>query len=501
MYSLTRRVLALPLLLFFAAYLRAQAITIGTGGDYPTLEAAESVLGPGDTAILLDQIYQDGAQFLNNVAGSPAQPVVIMAQTAGQAIFRGGTEGIHLLDCNHVEINGLVFEQQTGNGLNADDAGDYSTPSTGIVIRNCLFRDLSGSGNRDFLKLSGVDSFLVENCRFENGLSGSGVDMVGCHQGTIRSCFFDNAGNSGIQAKGGTQFIRIERNFFQNHQQRALNLGGSTGLSFFRPPLSDPIQNAFEAADLEVFANIFYQDYAPVAYVGCTRVLVRNNTIVQPQNWVMRILQETTEPGFISCSDNDFSNNIVYLDGDLTEVNIGPNTAPETFSMGHNLWYNAQDNSWTPTLPVTETGSLIENPLFIDLVNLDFHLTPGSPAIGNGALFAGPAFDYDGVAFEIPPSMGAFEGDPAVSNSPLIDIPLISLFPNPTRDVLYIKGSFQLAQVQVYDVSGRMVLEKKLIGPDASISLHLLHPGRYWIRVQAASGKTFSPVMVAKRDE
>ena len=36
---------------------------------------------------------------------------------------RGGGNGVHLTDPEHVELRGLVFTGQTGNGLNVDDGG------------------------------------------------------------------------------------------------------------------------------------------------------------------------------------------------------------------------------------------------------------------------------------------------------------------------------------------------------------------------------------------
>lgn len=391
----------------------AQTITVGATGDYPNLEAAEAFITAGTTVLVQSQTFSDGTQFLNDLAGTAENPIIIQAQNEHQAIFQGGTEGIHLVNCNYVELSGLVFEQQTGNGVNIDDGGDYSTPSTNIIVSNCIFQDMAASGNNDFLKMSGVDDFLIKNCQFTNGgAGGSGVDFVGCHDGTVEDCTFDNAGVTGIQAKGGTQFIRIQRNKFENISQRAVNLGGSTGLQFFRPPLSDPIQNAFEAADLEVFNNIFIGNRAPIAYVGCVRVKVYHNTIYQPDNWVMRILQETTEEGFLPCSNNEFRNNIVYQSSDLTEVNIGPNTEPSTFSFSNNVWFNAASNSWSPNLPVIDENQVIDDPLFMDTANEDFTLQANSPAIGAGLTLTAPMTDFNELLFNDPPSSGAYEGNP-----------------------------------------------------------------------------------------
>ncbi|MBK8241845.1 MAG: hypothetical protein IPK88_00320 [Saprospiraceae bacterium] len=47
------------------------------------------------------------------------------------------------------------------------------------------------------------------------GSSGSGIDMVGCHNGRINKCTFENMGANSIQMKGGSQYIRIEKTFLK----------------------------------------------------------------------------------------------------------------------------------------------------------------------------------------------------------------------------------------------------------------------------------------------
>ena len=466
----------------------AQIITIGTSGDFPNLEAAENSISPGDTLLLQAQIFSDGTQFLEDVNGTLAAPVVILAENEYQSIFQGGTEAIHLINCSHVEINGVLVEQQTGNGINIDDGGNYDTPSRHITLRNCIFRDMAANGNNDLLKMSGVDSFLIEQCQFLNGGDGgSGVDFVGCHWGIVQDCYFDDPGVSGIQNKGGTQYIRMQRNIFKNVSQRALNLGGSTGLEFFRPPLPSPIVDAFEAADLEVFSNIFIGNWAPIAYVGCVRVKVYNNTFYQPENWVMRILQENTTQGFLTCADNEFRNNIIYLSNDLTEVNIGPNTAPESFGMSNNLWYNADNSNWSPNLPVTDAGQVIADPLFEDAIDENFRIPVNSPAVGVGAIFEAPITDFDQVTFQEPPSIGAFEGDPptTTTNNEARKDDSIQIYPNPVSDLITIEGNFSRVTIRIVNQFGQTVQVFRKVNAPFIIDLHKLPNGLYLLLIES----------------
>ena len=176
--------------------------------------------------------------------------------------------------------------------------------------------------------------------------------------------------------------MKLIETSLKNGGQRTLNLGGSTGLAFFRP------QNAtFEAADINVFANVIIGSTAAVAFVGCVRVNVINNTIINPSNWIIRILQETVDINrFLPCGDNVVKNNIIYYGNLSTHVNVGSNTAPTTFIFSNNLWYRQTNpGSSTPNLPVTETDPIIgQNPQFIDLQNENFGLMITSLAIDQG---------------------------------------------------------------------------------------------------------------------
>ncbi len=135
--------------------------------------------------------------------------------------------------------------------------------------------------------------------------------------------------------------------------------------------------------------NIFIGANAPVAFVGVDGAIVRFNTVYLPVRWVVRILQETREPGFVPSRNGEFADNIVaFRAGELVAtVNIGPDTAPGTFRFAGNFWYVIDDPARSaPDLPTSETDGVIgRNPLFVDPERGDFHLQPDSPAAAFGA--------------------------------------------------------------------------------------------------------------------
>ena len=474
----------------------SQILHVGSSYPYPTLDAALQVVTPGDTIQVHEGTYAGGL-YEENVQGTAEAWITIEAAPGDMVIFDGGTNAWQFIDGAYLNIRGIIFQHQTGNGLNFDDGGTYDTPAHHIHFTNCTFRDMSANGNNDLLKISGLDTFEIMQCTFLNGAAGgSGIDMVGCHDGIVSQCHFENLGANSIQMKGGTRNIRVERNFFKNGGQRGLNMGGSTDLQFFRP-----LDATYEAADLKVYSNVFIGSLAPVAFVGCIHSEVVNNTIYLPAKWVLRILQETVDTTrFAPCGDNNFINNIIYIDDRVTvECNIGPNTNPESFTFSNNFWFHSQDNSWTgPDLPSQDVNQIAgSDPLFRDAEKEDFSLFFGSLAIGAGLEVDQTQKDHIGNTFNHPRSIGAFEGVPL---SGTVDISKtesagIRVFPNPSH------GNFQIElpeskeekfNIMMFDGLGKMVRAfetSKPLSGNIKVSESGLTPGVYYLVV---NGKTHS---------
>jgi hypothetical protein len=139
--------------------------------------------------------------------------------------------------------------------------------------------------------------------------------------------------------------------------------------------------------------------------------------VVDPERWVVRILQETTssaEYAFSPASNGRFVNNLVYYTpGALsTHVNVGAETAPDTFTFSNNLWYarDAPEDSEPGSLPVTETGGVYgEDPAFAGAD--DWHVGQASPASGAGTELEEVVADLDGNCYAPPPTIGAYRAE------------------------------------------------------------------------------------------
>jgi hypothetical protein len=473
----------------------ANTLEVGQGQPYTTLGAALQDVSPGDTILVHGGTYAGGL-YVENIQGTPDAWITIMAVPGELVIFDGGINAWQFIDGAYLDIRDFVFESQTGNGLNFDDGGTYDTPAHHIKFTGCSFQNINANGNNDFLKLSGLDSFEVVQCTFLNGAAGgSGIDMVGCHDGKVRLCQFASLGANSIQMKGGTRNITVERNFFKFGGERALNIGGSTDLQFFRP-----IDAPYEAADIKVYSNVFIGSIAPIAFVGCINSAVINNTIYLPTKWVMRILQESVDTTrFAPCGNNDFINNIIYINNLVNvECNIGPNTDPGSFLFSNNMWYKDNDPSWNgPVLPAEDLNSITgSDPLFRDAENEDFSLFFGSLAIGGGIDLSQPAEDHIGNLFSMPRSIGAYEGNPMTD---ILDITnassAIQVFPNPvSKDLTVvfpekINGSIVISMM---NTNGQLIRKFEMNIDDSNeirLDAERWNCGLYYVVIESKMGK------------
>lgn len=388
------RVFALLLFTIFTTLLGtrfAEPKIVRVGNSKEFREAVRNAK-PGTKILLLPGEYEGGLYF-ENVKGEPDKPIVIAASDPkNPPVIKGGGSCLYFSEVAYLEIHDLVLVGSRYNGINIDDGESFDTPSHHIKLRGLTVRDIGPKGNSDGIKLSGVTDFGVEHCVIERwGASGQGIDMVGCHNGVIADCVLrsEDKKGYGIQAKGGSSNIRIARCRLEHAGARAIQLGGSTDLQFFRPPLRPGQQHA-EARNVTVEGCTILGSTAAIAFTGVDGALVRYNTIYRPKKWAFRILQETTAEGFVPCRNGTVVDNlIVFRSDEWAEggINIGPNTAPQTFTFARNWWFCIDKPERSkPNLPVSEKGGVYGvDPKLRNPESGDLTVAPDSPAIKVGA--------------------------------------------------------------------------------------------------------------------
>ncbi|MCA9260239.1 MAG: right-handed parallel beta-helix repeat-containing protein, partial [Planctomycetales bacterium] len=312
---------------------------------FSELNAALDVAQSGDRILLAPGVYQGrifrtGLQGVSLMSQDPSQPAILDAG--------GNSEVMHLTSAVDVLLENLVLRNYRDNGLNIDDGGQWPAgKSSGITLRGLqVLNDTPPSGNRDAIKLSGVDNFLIDRVRVENwGDGGSAVDPVGSHHGVIQNSRFVNrglVGGSGIRPKGGSSDIEVRGNYLELNAGRALQAGGSTGVEFFR---FVPGENGYEAADIRMAGNLVVGGDSSVSWVNIDGGVVRFNLLERPTTWALRMLNENVDQPIVETQNGVFADNIVVYDDALRRISNhdGAGVLEETFHFERNRWFNASN--------------------------------------------------------------------------------------------------------------------------------------------------------------
>jgi hypothetical protein len=351
--------------------------------DIGSLRSAMAQAKPG-TKILLGPHEFPGGLYGTNINGTAKEPIILAAlDPAHPPTFKGA---IQFEAVSYLEVRDLTIVGVSGNAIGIDDNGAREKPAHHITLKGLHIVDAPGGGTNG-IKMAGVDDFHIDSCTVERW-GGCAIDLVGCHKGLIENCRFKAGIGLGVQAKGASADVSIRRCDFEDFGGRGVNVGGSTGNLFYRPAIESMRPGTrYEAKNITVEGCTFRGGGAPVAFVGCDNSVFRFNTIFKPQQWAMRILQETNTSDFLPSRNGRFEDNVVIFESNHWfegGVNIGPGTSPDTFKFARNWWF-CQDKPERsrPTLPSMESFATVGKDPIIDVQTLK--LLPTSPARGAGA--------------------------------------------------------------------------------------------------------------------
>lgn len=365
---------------------------------FASVPRAARGLVPG-TAIYIHAGTYAGGLYLSNVRGTGEKPIWIMgAPGERRPILRGGHQGIYLHRPARVVLQDLEVQDTDDNGINVDDGEDLDNEEAArfVVFRRLSVHDTGRrpSGVAGCLKISGVNDVAVLDSDFARcGLSPEsgavGVNGVGVHRGRVSGNRFRENGFGAVQFKGASRDVEIVGNEFRDTGWRAINMGGATGGPFFRPSLAT-LPLAAEAIRLRVTGNLFVGSEAAAAIVGCVECEFTRNTVVNPEHYVLRVLQETTvQDGrrFEPSGRTVIAGNLFHFRrADLNrgeDINVGAGTDTASMTLSGNAWYaHDRPDASRPLLPTflgRESGSTIgERPAFADERAADYRLAAGS---------------------------------------------------------------------------------------------------------------------------
>lgn len=138
--------------------------------------------------------------------------------------------------------------------------------------------------------------------------------------------------------------------------------------------------------------------------------------------------------------------------------------------------------------PVSSGWTEID-PGFMDAINSDFKLMSTSSAIDNASSQSSQTTDYFGKTRDDSPDIGAIEYNVLSTDQHAAESFVV--FPNPTNDIIQIKGASVLeASISIYDIRGRKHTNFKRLGAN-KIDVSKLASGLYFLKLNSFVYKVY----------
>lgn len=396
----------------------------------PNIYAGDTLLIRGDTSS--PRIYPESMPLYNS--GSQTQPIVIKAYPGELVELQsGGTVMLRLNKGGYI-IEDLIFNHL----MTSPDA--IRIQSSYNILRNCEIKN----GTSDGIDIGSGDYNIIEYCKIYNFNAGAGNDAHGIviddgNYNIFRfNEIYDNSGDCVQILHGTASWTEISDNHFYTTlpgiSENAIDVKSTHGVKilrnimhgFHRSPTSkgDALVIHHQVDSVTIRENVIYESNGGMRFTkagqgtpahivvernlihdlvddgqystdgfgiqldGVIDIKMYNNTLVNipgPLFWIDT--DGATDVDFrnnLFVNGNDFHGSQSYLNGNIL--------------IAYNGWFNC-----TEILDADSNSVIGTDPLFVDPVNYDYHLQPGSPCIDAGD----PAFgsNYPGGRIDI----GRFE--------------------------------------------------------------------------------------------
>ena len=416
---------------------------------FGTINYAASALKAGDTLLIRAGTYYPTEPVRpgpKNGANSESERITVKAYPGEEVWIDGSNLPSDTVDAiisidnyrSFITIDGLKIKNNTEIDTSIDNRGKGISVhyySTNAIIRNCYITNTGSSG----IKLSSTSNCIIENneiyqcCRrgvdesmsvitsnniiirnnevHEGGgpnqyaggeINGIGIDIKnGCTNINVYGNHVHHNLTNGIyvDALGYTDNLQIYNNYIHDNESHGLKLGNETDIGYIHN------SNVYNNIIVRNMVGITVgQDHMPPN--NLKHINIVNNVLIDNEHsgmWLMTQSDETRYPG-VQAEDILIANNIIM--GNPTQLqSYGDNIHLDEYTIDNNIIIGLTNN-------VGQTNTITEDPLFKNISVDNFHLMPGSSAIGkaknNQANAFKPTFDYDGVIRGTPYDIGVF---------------------------------------------------------------------------------------------
>lgn len=413
--------------------------------------------------------YTD-CKFLSNISLHQNYPTVFMHMGAhasfencdfiGNKAFIGSA--VYLKNNSFARMDSCLFRANNNNSISGTGKVVVVENSSATITHSDF--DANGDNTNDgaVLTVAGyVDPYVAEWTHAVNVI--------------VDRCTFANNLNRGVLYSGrSTDKASISNSLFYKNQ------GGSGGA------ISKDLDGDFYITNCTITENYASNQVAGGIYIGqgSGNNYIRNS-IIYNNSAIYSYTPEVWAYAPVS-----FRNTLIRTSGGSTNWNGG-----------------AFNNYDMAPMAVDMGGNLDANALFVDAPNGNYHLSANSPARNSGtnafynsgstpnlSLYAN---DLDGLPRiqESIVDMGAYEFSPVLGLDPVGAANKISVYPNPTQNVVHIRTSdSQVKGIKVYSILGKELIS---VSTD-EVDLSELPKGIYLLKVLLGADESYRVKVVKK---
>ncbi|MFK7771315.1 MAG: T9SS type A sorting domain-containing protein [Saprospiraceae bacterium] len=332
---------------------------------------------------------------------------------------------VNVTDCDFISNTAVTSGGATTNGFRATSN-----------FTNCNFSQNEARFGGAIYSQNTNATININNCdiSFNEGERGGAI----------------NIGNGDNIDSLAIPILTIENSKIQNNN--AIEQGGGINLGSANAVFSNVLFDANLVLDANsiggaVSINTSDTIFATIDFINCTL----GNNIAAIGAGISHWIEGDTSSSILTLQNTVFNN----PDGNDYEIEAGE---PTLVSNGGNL---SADLSLFDKL--TAMNDLVgEDPLFVDLLDQDYHLANGSPCIDAGIEADAPTLDIEGSPRVDGVDMGAYENQKVVSVSNLPNtLGTLDIFPNPVQDDLNFtfESSFNgNLDILITDMKGHLVM-------------------------------------------
>ncbi len=439
----------------------------GVNTDY-TINIGEGMFSAANIIIV-----NNSSAFTLNIVGAGANKTTLTAQTSdlvtvpNMYLFKqfNATNSNVSINLSKLKVSNYGFLTNNYGAIFYN--GDASALNVNFSMDQCIVEKITSNLGGIYFTNQATTTFTLTNSYLTDVLTLN-------HNNRFHSTIYVSAGKTEVNNC-------VFNNFTQDHNSSTQQiktkwgtiLSGVQGKTATDATEIIFVNNTIVNDNAINMENTWY-DKSSVWFINATETATSPKLTIA-NNLFITDMKDFT--GTVGTADGSFYATKIYRSITISQ-SVADGTAPIT-------WLASSNNVMMSQVDFPETGNTIDESLTYTSAEIDFEMdgdlpkvltavnglnyvkASGTAIIENGLASVAPTYDITGNTRSSNPWIGAYDAGSSTDFTSNIASE-ISLYPNPAKDVIYVKG--EIAQLGIYDLTGGLVASYLVVNNQINIS-------------------------------